>query len=70
MDLIISPNTDVGKHLTQPFSPKRKSSFLKHDEIEGSGKKRRMEMETKTLCDVMITKLGAAKVVAQSRRAQ
>ena len=63
-------NADVGKHPTQPYSSKRKCSSLKHDETEGSGKKRRMEMETETLYDVMITQLKAAEVVEQPRWAQ
>ena len=48
-------NANVEKQPTQPFGPKRKGSLLKQDEIEGLGKKRRMEMETETLCDVMVT---------------
>ena len=37
---------------------------------KGSGKKRRIEMETETLYDVMITQLEAAEVVEQPRWAQ
>lgn len=58
------------KHPTQPFGPKRKGSLLKHGETEGSGKKRRMEMETETLYDVMVTQLEAEEVVEQLGWAQ
>ena len=66
----IEVNADVGKYPNQPYGPKRKCSSLQHDETEDSGKKRRMEMEIETLCDVTITQLETAEVVEQPRRAQ
>ena len=66
----IDANADVGKYPNQPCGPKRKCSSLQHDETKGSGKKRRLEMETKTLCDVTITQIEAAEVVEQPHRAQ
>ena len=66
----IEVNANMGKYPNQPYGPKPKCSSLQHDETEDLGKKRRMEMEIETLCDVTITQLEAVEVVEQPRWAQ